>query len=102
MSPLKQMSPSKFALWQAGCSLAVTGLLVAFLFSGCTPGAAPLRVGMNTWPGYEPLHLARSLGYLTDEEAEPISFPSAMDVMRAFRNRTIDVAAVTGVWPESN
>ena len=89
------MSSSKSAWWGGFRTLGLTSLLVALLADGCAPSTSPLRVGMNIWPGYEPLRLARSLGYLTDEEAEPISFPSAMDVMRAFRNRTIDVAAVT-------
>ena len=75
-----------------GVTLLVLGMLVA----ACTPEPAPvLRVGTNVWPGYEPLYLARELGYF---EAGPVSleeYASATDVIRAFRNHAIEAAAVT-------
>ncbi len=57
---------------------------------------APLRVGTNVWPGYEPLYLARDLGAVSDRDVRLVTFPSAVSVSLAFRNGGIDVAALTG------
>lgn len=82
--------------------LLVTGaLLFALIVMGAliAPGSEepehPLRVGANVWPGYEPLFLAESLGYYNGQNIEIITFPSSAEVMRAYRNQAIDVAAVT-------
>ena len=56
----------------------------------------PLRIGTNVWPGYEPLYLA------AEREQWPqrlglrlVEFPSATEVIRAFRNRALEAAALT-------
>ncbi len=67
----------------------------AFSFLGCGQLEEPLRVGANVWPGYEPMFLAGSLGYYQDSPLELISFSSAAEVIRAYQNGLIDVAAVT-------
>jgi NitT/TauT family transport system substrate-binding protein len=54
-----------------------------------------LRVGTNVWPGYEPLYCARSLGYYDDHVVRLVECSSASQVMRAFSNNTIEVAALT-------
>jgi len=54
-----------------------------------------LRVGILAWPGYEPLALADSLNYYSEDEIKIIRFPSVIDVLGAMRNGTIDVAALT-------
>ena len=75
--------------------------LVVVLFgmvslSACddAPGTA-LRIGTNVWPGYEPIYLARDLGYVDDRTFVLRQFPSATDSIRAFRNGVIDIAALT-------
>lgn len=73
-------------------------LLLLFLFlglAGCERADMPIKVGANVWPGYEPLFLAQSLGYLDNSAIELATFPSTTEVMRAYRNNVIDVAAVT-------
>ena len=56
----------------------------------------PLRVGTNLWPGYEPIHLAKELKFWDEgKEIRTIEYPSAGEVIRAFRNGTLDVAALT-------
>ena len=76
--------------------LATTLLCLLFLFAGCTPTPeTPLHLGTNVWPGYEPLYLARELGYLDGRTIQLIEYPSASEVMRAFRNQSLEVAAVT-------
>ncbi|WP_169915780.1 ABC transporter substrate-binding protein [Shewanella psychrophila] len=56
---------------------------------------APLRIASNTWPGYEPLYLARSLGYYDDSQVNLIEMTSASEVIHALRNHTIEGAALT-------
>ena len=51
-------------------------LIVLLACVGCTPDPEPiLRVGTNVWPGYEPLYLARDLGYL-DESIRLVEYSS--------------------------
>lgn len=71
-------------------------LAIALLPGGCTPEPqAPLRIGTNVWPGYEPLYLARDLGYFPINSVKMVEYHSASEVMRSFQNRAIDAAALT-------
>ena len=71
-------------------------IALAAIISACTQEPAnPLRVGTNVWPGYEPLFLARDLGYFDDASVHLVEFSSATEVLRAFRNGTIDAACIT-------
>ena len=54
-----------------------------------------MRVGTNLWPGYEPLYLAQELGYWEPQEIKLAEFPSSSEVIRAFRNQSLDAAALT-------
>jgi NitT/TauT family transport system substrate-binding protein len=64
--------------------------------SACAePPAAPLRLGTNVWPGYEPLYLARELGYLDPRSVKLVEYLSTSEVLRAFRNGTLEAAALT-------
>lgn len=77
------------------CSLFGLLLLVALL-TGCgQPPVQPLRVASNVWPGYEPLYLARSLGYYPEGSIRLLELSSATQVLHELRNATIDVAALT-------
>lgn len=60
-----------------------------------TAQGEPLRLGTNIWPGYEPLYLARGLGYFNEHSVRLVEFLSASEVLRAFRNRAIDAAGLT-------
>ncbi|ATX79566.1 NitT/TauT family transport system substrate-binding protein [Mariprofundus aestuarium] len=55
----------------------------------------PLSIGTNIWPGYEPLYLARELGYYDNKGIHLVEFASATQVVHAFRNRVILAAALT-------
>lgn len=78
---------------RAGAAL---GLLSLLALAGCAPDAEPaLRVGTNIWPGYEPLYLARELGYYSDAEVRLVEYSSATEVINAWRNSAIDAAALT-------
>lgn len=65
-------------------------LLVAALL-GCVREPEPsLRIGTNVWIGSEPLYLARELGHLDAKAVQLVEYPSASEVLRAFRNDAID------------
>lgn len=50
----------------------------------------PLRIGTNVWIGSEPLYLARELGRLDPAAVQLVEYPSASEVLRAYRNQAID------------
>ncbi len=53
-----------------------------------------INIGTNVWPGYELLYLARELNLLP-QKVRLIEYNNTSEVMRAFRNRTIQGAALT-------
>jgi NitT/TauT family transport system substrate-binding protein len=69
--------------------VACVAMLLAL--SGCArePDTA-LRIGTNVWIGSEPLYLARELGQLDPANVQLVEYPSASEVLRAFRNQAID------------
>ena len=71
--------------------LACVGLL-----AGCGPHyTPPLMVGTNTWIGYEPLYLARSLGYHDGLPLRLVELGSTTQAMDALRVGKLDLAGVT-------
>jgi NitT/TauT family transport system substrate-binding protein len=70
-------------------------LILIHLATGCdNKQLAQLNVGTNVWPGYEPLHLAA----VERAYPEPVSvtqYDSATDVLNAYRQGTIQAAALT-------
>ena len=73
------------------CTLAGLALAIAFALTGCTREPEPtLRIGTNVWIGSEPLYLARELGQLDPKTVQLVEYPSASEVLRAFRNQAID------------
>ncbi len=72
-------------------------LLLAMLFlTGCPASApAPLRIGTNTWLGYEPLYLARDLGLFTGGTVQPVRFGSNTESIAALSEKRLEAAALT-------
>jgi len=71
------------------CALACVALLLSL--TGCMRESEPaLRIGTNVWIGSEPLYLARELGRLDPAAVQLVEYPSASEVLRAFRNQAID------------
>src|SRR5215475_4243375 len=69
----------------------LAGLALAVAVIGCTPEPEPpLRIGTNVWIGSEPLYLARELGHLDLSAVQLVEYPSASEVLRAYRNQAID------------
>jgi len=56
----------------------------------------PLRIGTNVWPGYEPLYLAAEReDWRGSLNIRLVEYPSATEVIRAFRNQTLEAAGLT-------
>src|SRR5215510_7634320 len=69
-------------------ALACVALLLALF--GCGQSETALRIGTNVWIGSEPLYLARELGRFDPTAVQLVEYPSASEVLRAFRNQAID------------
>lgn len=55
-----------------------------------------MRAGAIVWPGYECLFLARKLGLLEGEPIKLVEYPNTPEMLRAFRNGALEVAAMSG------
>lgn len=70
--------------------------LASFLSLSCSNDSShPLLIGTNVWPGYEPLYLARELGYLDNSKIKLLEYNSASQGIRNYRNNLINAAALT-------
>jgi NitT/TauT family transport system substrate-binding protein len=66
------------------------------LFCACARRPEPpIRVGATVWPGYEPLFLARSLGYLEGRPFKLAEYPTRPEALRAFSNGALEAVALT-------
>jgi NitT/TauT family transport system substrate-binding protein len=55
-----------------------------------------LRLGTNVWPGYEPLYIAADReDWERNIRVRLVEYPSASEVLRAFRNKALEAAALT-------
>ncbi len=70
----------------------ISGLI---LLLACCSASPPLRIGTNLWPGYEPLYLARDDRGWKPENIRLIEYPSATEVIRAFRTGNLEAACLT-------
>ncbi|MBU0622320.1 MAG: ABC transporter substrate-binding protein [Gammaproteobacteria bacterium] len=70
-------------------------LAVAILLAGCQPPAEPLRIVSSPWAGYEPLYLARDLGFLREDSVRITELPSSNLNMEAFSNGSADLSTLT-------
>lgn len=71
-------------------------ITILILLAGCLQKHEPLlRIGTSVWPGYECLYLARELGYYNKSSIKLVELPSSSDVIQAYRNRSIEAAALT-------
>lgn len=76
--------------------LLLTLTISTVILGGCNEKerAEEIRIGMNTWPGYEPFVLAKDLNYL-DERVYVSRLDSATDVIKSFKSDLVDVACIT-------
>ncbi len=67
-------------------------LLTFILVSCIQEPPKPLRIGTNVWPGYEPLFLARELGYYGNTPIKLVEYPN-LDPNRPYRNGEVEMSA---------
>jgi ABC-type nitrate/sulfonate/bicarbonate transport system substrate-binding protein len=74
---------------------AILAALIPVLLSACdkTP-QPPLVFGANAWPGYEPVYLARELGYLQGANLRLDAYGTGAEVEQAFQKHAVHVAAL--------
>jgi len=65
------------------------------IFSCGSKPEPPLRIGSNSWPGYEPLYIARDEGYYDNTSVKLVALSSASDVISALRTNNLEGAALT-------
>lgn len=70
-------------------------LILTLGLCGCGKLPPPLNIGTNVWTGYEPMYLARDLGWLSPRDGRMVEFEDSPEVMRALRFGAIDAAALT-------
>ncbi len=73
-------------------SMIITLLLVACNSQENSP---PMRIGTNIWAGYEPLYLARSLHYFSEDKVRLVENSSTSQSLRLYLNDHLDAAALT-------
>jgi len=66
-----------------------------FLISCTEHVQAPLRIGTNIWPGYEPLYVTQKKSSEFLNKIKFIEYRNASQVLNGIINDSIDVAAVT-------
>jgi NitT/TauT family transport system substrate-binding protein len=92
LSPGISASPvSKHVLFRS--ILPLLGILS--LFACSKPPEPVLRVATNVWSGYEPLYLARSLGYFDGIPVRLIEQPSASAVSENLRSGLVEAGCLT-------
>ncbi|MDH5216487.1 MAG: ABC transporter substrate-binding protein [Gammaproteobacteria bacterium] len=70
-------------------------ILLLQLLMACGQEKAPIKIGTNVWPGYEPLYLASETGLLPKSTFALVELLSASQVMRGLASQTLDVATLT-------
>lgn len=77
-------------------ALMISTLLFVLLISKCTSAPKPpLKIGGTFLIGYEPLFLASRVDILPNNKYKFIEYSSSTETIRAFRNKSIDLATLT-------
>lgn len=74
----------------------ISYLLMLLALTACiAKPPEPLVYGATTWLGYEPAYIAREMGFLDKDQVHLAEFTNTTEVIRAFRNGRLQVAALT-------
>lgn len=93
---LRAMDLHHAAAWRRAGWVAAGLLALLLLATGCGPRyEPPLRLGTNNWLGYEPLYLARDLGYHDGLSLRLVELGSNTQTMDALRVGKLDMAGLT-------
>lgn len=87
---------SPFVKWgKFGAIILATVLATVLLSVGCMQPPLPLRIGTNVWPGYEPLYLARDLGYYGSTPIKFLESTFIQEHSRMFLNGNLEMLSTT-------
>ncbi len=75
--------------------LAVLVLILTSLVACSEKPQDALRISAVLWPGYEPLFLAKRLGFFDDQPIQIVDYLSNTDAMQAFHNQKLEAGAFT-------
>jgi len=73
----------------------MSGLTCAAVLPACSPKASPITIATHTWPGYEPISLARSMGWLDADVVTLIETESGIDSIRLLEEGKVDGIGLT-------
>lgn len=88
----KFVNKSRIAMLFGIGMLIASGIVISSCFNLQPP--AILRVGTLVWPGYEPLYLARDLGYFQNHPIRLVDYPTISELQRAYRNSDLEAIAL--------
>lgn len=76
---------------------ALLGAIIGLFLVACNSQetSVPLRIGTNIWAGYEPLYLARSLNYFSEDKVRLVENSSTSQSIRLYLNGHLEAAALT-------
>ncbi len=74
--------------------LILIGLISLLVSCAATP-PRPLRVAVNSWPGYETLYLSKNLGHYDNTPIQLVDFASGTEEVRAYQNGSVEAAALS-------
>lgn len=88
----KKLIGKKLKIWK----LIVAAIATCILAISCTTAPmTPLRVTCNVWLGYEPLFLARDLGYFADTPIQIIESDGHVAGIKKFINGDVELSTMT-------
>ena len=73
----------------------MSGLVCAAVLPGCAPKPRPVTIATHTWPGYEPISLARSMGWLDANLVTLIETESGIDSIKLLEEGKVDGIGLT-------
>lgn len=75
--------------------VAITILTTLAIYSCSETPQKSLRIAINLWPGYEPLYLARNLGYFDNTNIQIVEYGSNTERVRAYRNGDVEITSAS-------
>lgn len=81
--------------WSVQSFIVMIVLVTVMIVSCQQESLQPLRIATNLWTGYEPLHLARDLGYYGNTPIQIVEYASNVERVRAFRNGNVEMTSAS-------
>jgi len=73
----------------------MVGIVCTSFFVGCAPKPEPITISTHIWPGYEPISLAREMGWLDEKQVKLVQATSATESIKLLEEGKVDAAGLT-------